>query len=165
MLNLDLRTIILMSGILAVLLAVVMLSVRLSHGKTLKGLGQWAVAPLLVSVATFLLGARGQIPDFISILGANVLLLAGVLLFHFGTRSFFELRPSYRFWLPIMLLALPLLATGPCLITAEQSLINGFFDAVTPLLIQQVSEELGVTSTTGTVPTTGGTTGFPTSPI
>ena len=109
MLNLDLRTIVLMSGILALLLAVVMLLVRLSHPKALKGLGFWAAAPVLVAAATFLFGARGQIPDFISILGANVLLLAGVLLFHFGTRSFFELRPSYRFWLPIMLLALPLL--------------------------------------------------------
>lgn len=109
MLNLDLRTIILMSGILAVLLAVVMWLVRLSHAKTLKGLGYWAVAPMLVSVAMFLLGARGQIPDAISILGANVLLLAGVLLFHFGTQRFFELRPSYRFWLPVMLAAFPLL--------------------------------------------------------
>jgi hypothetical protein len=60
----------------------------------------------------------------------------------------------------LLLLALPLLATGPCLITAEQSLINGFFDAVTPLLIEQFSQELGATSTTDIVPTTGGTTGF-----
>ena len=107
MLNLDLRTIIVMSGILAILLAVVMLFVRLNHPKTLQGLGYWVVAPVLVSAATFLLGARGQIPDFISVLGANVLLLAGVLLFHFGTRRFFDLPPAYRFWLPIMLLALP----------------------------------------------------------
>jgi hypothetical protein len=41
-------------------------------------------------------------------------------------------------------LALPLLATGPCLTTAEQSVINGFFDAVTPLLIDYVANELGV---------------------
>jgi len=107
MLNLDLRTIILMSGILAILLAVVMLFVRLNHPKTLKGLGSWAVAPVLVSAATFLFGARGAIPDFISVLGANVLLLAGVLLFHFGSRQFFDLQPGYRFWLPIMLAALP----------------------------------------------------------
>ncbi len=63
----------------------------------------------------------------------------------------------------LVVLALPLLLTGPCLVTAQQSLINGFFDAVTPLLIQAVSEELGVTSTTEIVPTTGGTTGIPTS--
>lgn len=109
MLNLDLRTIILMSGILAVLLAVVMLFVRLGYPRTLKGLGYWAVAPLLVAVATFLFGARGQIPDPISIIGANVLLLAGILLFLFGTQLFFGLRASYRFWLPLMAVLLPVL--------------------------------------------------------
>jgi len=55
----------------------------------------------------------------------------------------------------LLLLGLPLLATGPCLLTAEQSLINGFFDAVTPLLIQWYSDQLGVTSTTELVPLTG----------
>jgi hypothetical protein len=63
----------------------------------------------------------------------------------------------------LLLLGLPLLATGPCLITAEQSLVNGFFDAVTPLLIQWYSDQLGVTSTTAFTPTADGTTGFPTS--
>ncbi len=102
MLNLDLRTIILMSGILAVLLSVVMVFVRLSYPSSLRGLGYWAVAPMLVSAATFLFGARGQIPDVISVLGANVLLLAGVLMFHFGSQLFFDLRPTYRFWLLVL---------------------------------------------------------------
>jgi diguanylate cyclase (GGDEF)-like protein len=109
MLNLDLRTIILMSGILAVLLSMVMLFVRLSYPRTLKGLGMWVVAPMLVAMATFLFGARGQIPDVVSVLGANIMLLVGVLLFHFGSQRFFELRPSYRFWLLVLAAALPLM--------------------------------------------------------
>ena len=62
------------------------------------------------------------------------------------------------FWRHAALAALlvPLLATGPCLTTAEQSIINGFFDAVTPLLVERVSEELGVTTTADLVPPTGG---------
>lgn len=109
MLNLDLRTVILMGGVLALLLSVVMLFVRLSYPRTLKGLGYWAVAPLLVAVATFLFGARGLIPDAISIIGANVLLLAGVLLFHFGSQRFFDQQPSFRFWLPLLAALFPVL--------------------------------------------------------
>jgi len=99
MLNLDLRTIVLMSGILALLLTAVMLSVRRSYPRTVQGLGYWALAPLLVAVATFLFGARGQIPDWMSVVGANVLLLGGVLLFHFGSQQFFGQPPAYRRWL------------------------------------------------------------------
>jgi hypothetical protein len=56
-----------------------------------------------------------------------------------------------------LVLALPLLATGPCLLTAEQALINGFFDAVTPMLVDRFASELGVTpsETPGTTTSTG----------
>ena len=54
------------------------------------------------------------------------------------------------------LVALPLLATGPCLTIAQQSVINGFFNAVTPELVDQARTTLGLlpavttgTSTTG----------------
>ncbi len=109
MLNLDLRTIVLMSGILALLLSVVMLFVQRSYPQTLHGLGHWALGPVLVAVSSFLFAARGQIPDLVSIVGANVLLLGGVLLFHFGSRLFFGLQPGYRLWLTVLALTLPLL--------------------------------------------------------
>ena len=109
MLNLDLRTIVVISGILALLLAVVMLLLRLSYPRSIKGLGYWVLAPLLVGLATFLLAARGRIPDLPSVVGANLSLLVGVLLFHFGTQRFFDLKPSYRLWVPVMLAVLPLL--------------------------------------------------------
>lgn len=109
MLNLDLRTIIFMSGILAMLLSLVMLLVRLSYPRTLKGLGYWILAPLLVAASTFLFGLRGQIPDLLSIVGANVLLVEGILLIHFGSQLFFGLRPGYRIWYPLLALLLPVL--------------------------------------------------------
>jgi hypothetical protein len=50
------------------------------------------------------------------------------------------------------LAALPLLTTGPCLTIANQSAINGFFNAVTPLLVDAARNALGLTptGTTGT---------------
>jgi hypothetical protein len=40
----------------------------------------------------------------------------------------------------------PLLSTGTCVEIATESTIEGFFNAVTPLLVERVSEELGVTT-------------------
>jgi hypothetical protein len=68
-----------------------------------------------------------------------------------GTRK----QRRFKRGVAMLLLGLPLLVTGPCLLTAEQSVINGFFDAVTPLLIQWYSDQLGVTSATDTAPLTG----------
>ncbi len=46
----------------------------------------------------------------------------------------------------LVVLALPLLTTGTCLDIAQESLIDGFFDAVTPHLVDQAEEGLGLTS-------------------
>lgn len=44
---------------------------------------------------------------------------------------------------------LPLLATGPCLSIAQESAIAGFFKALTPLLVEQLKDHLGVQDTGG----------------
>jgi hypothetical protein len=40
-----------------------------------------------------LLGARGILPDFITVVAGNLFLIAGVCLFSIGTRRFFALNP------------------------------------------------------------------------
>jgi diguanylate cyclase (GGDEF)-like protein len=106
---LDLRTVVLISGILALLVLVVMVFVRVSVPRSIRGLGHWALAALLAAVAIFLFGARGQLSDWVTIVGANVLLMAAVLLFYFGSQRFFGLPPGYRFWLPVLAALVPLL--------------------------------------------------------
>lgn len=110
MIGLDLRTIIIMSGVLGLLLSVVMLSLRLSYPPSIKGLALWAAGPAFTFAATLLLGWRGQIPDAVSIIGANVLLLTGVSLFYLGTQRFFGLAASYRRWLGLVVATVPFLA-------------------------------------------------------
>lgn len=109
MLNLDLRTIVVMTGAVGVLLALVMLALRLSYPRHIKGLGMWSLGLGLIGLAAFLFSARGSVPDSVSILAANISLMAGVLLLFFGTQRFFELAPSYRIWVPLMVVALPFL--------------------------------------------------------
>jgi len=110
MMGLDLRSIILMSGIMGLLLSVVMLFLRLSYPKSIRGLGWWAAAPVVSFVSALLFAMRGQIPDAVSVVAANFLLLTGVAMFYFGTRHFFGLAPAYLSRMGLILAALPVLA-------------------------------------------------------
>lgn len=109
MMVLDLRSIIIMSGIIGLLLSVVMLFLRLGYPRSIQGLGWWTAAPVVSFVSTLLFAARGHIPDLVSIIAANGLLLTGVAMFHFGARQFFGLAPAYRSRMGLILAILPLL--------------------------------------------------------
>lgn len=109
MFQLDLRSIILMSGIMSLLLSVVMLFLRRSYPIAIKGLGAWAAAPAIIFVSTLLFGARGAMPDLFSVIVANLLLLTGLSVFYFGSQLFFGLPPSWRFWMGAILATAPVL--------------------------------------------------------
>ncbi len=110
MMGLDLRSIILMSGIIGLLLAMVLMFLRLSYPKSIKGLGWWAAAPAVCFLSALLFAARGQIPDLVSVVAANGLLLTGIAMFHFGARHFFGLAPAYWSRMGLILAVLPVLA-------------------------------------------------------
>ena len=109
MMGLDLRSIILLSGIMGLLLAVVFLFLRLSYPRSIQGLGWWAAAPVASFVSTLRFAARGQIPVLVSVVAANGLLLTGIAMFYFGARHFFGLAPAYLSRIGLILAALPLL--------------------------------------------------------
>jgi len=138
MIGLDLRTIIFMSGILALLLSVVLLFLSFSNPKSITGLTLWAAAPAFSFAAALLLSWRGQIPDAASIVGANVLMLTGVVLFYWGTQRFFGLAPSYRRWLGVIVATIPFLVWYGLLepsFTARVMLMTGLWFGLTCLMI------------------------------
>jgi len=49
-------------------------------------------------------------------------------------------------WLVATTLSLPLLQSGSCVEILERSLINGFFQAITPMLQQNAETALGLES-------------------
>lgn len=98
MLNLDPRSIILLAGIMALLMSVVLFFLRRNYPPSIKGLTEWAAAPALIFISTLLLGARGIIPDFLSVVIGNLVLLIGITVLYFGTQRFFGVAPSVRFW-------------------------------------------------------------------
>ncbi|MDP1610812.1 MAG: GGDEF domain-containing protein [Sulfuritalea sp.] len=106
MFGLDVRSIILLAGVMSLLMGVVLFFLRRNYPPSIKGLGEWAAAPPVIFVATVTFAARGVIPVVFSIMLANLLLFAGTSLFYFGSQRFFGLKPSIRFWSSLSLLTM-----------------------------------------------------------
>ncbi|OHC68213.1 MAG: hypothetical protein A3H93_12140 [Rhodocyclales bacterium RIFCSPLOWO2_02_FULL_63_24] len=110
MFGLDVRSVILIAGIMSLLMAVVLFFLRRNYPPSIKGLSEWAAAPAVLFGATLLFGARGAIPDLFSMVVANLLLFGGTSLLYFGSQRFFGLPPAIRLWSGLMLLTLTPLA-------------------------------------------------------
>ena len=77
--NLDPRSMIAMAGFMSAIMAIVLLFMRRYYPPSIRGVGAWAAAPLLWLVSTVLFGARGLIPDWLSLVLANQLLVLGTV--------------------------------------------------------------------------------------
>jgi HD-GYP domain-containing protein (c-di-GMP phosphodiesterase class II) len=58
--------------------------------KYVKGIGYWATALLLQTFGFLLIGIRGILPDFITIVLSNVCIVFGIFLMHLGFKVFVE---------------------------------------------------------------------------
>jgi len=107
--SIDVRTVILLAGIMGGMMSVVLFFMRRNYPPTIRGLGEWATASALIFVSTLLLGARDAIPDLFSVVAGNMLLLAGLALFHVGSQRFLALPPWTRLWAGLILASLPVM--------------------------------------------------------
>lgn len=98
MFGIDARSVVLITGLMGLLMAVVLYFLRRNYPPSIQGLGEWAAAPAVLFVATLLFGARGAIPNVFSIVLANLLLFGGTALFYFGSQRFFGIAPTVKFW-------------------------------------------------------------------
>ena len=98
MLNLDPRTIILLAGVMGALMSVVLFFLRRNYPPSIKGLGEWSAAAAIIFVSTLLFGTRGVVPDFFSVVVANLVLLTGLSLLYVGSQRFLGMSPSIRLW-------------------------------------------------------------------
>lgn len=111
--NLDPRTIVFLTGAMGALMAVVLYSLHLGHRASIRGLKDWAAAPLVIFLSTLLLGLRGIAPDWVTIVLANLMLFGGGLLMLTGSHKFLD-RPLPPWVLPAVLLgvSIPLIWWG-----------------------------------------------------
>lgn len=103
--SLDLRSIILLAGFMGALMTVVLFALRRTFPPSIRGIEHWAGGAALLFAAAALIGARGAIPDFLSIFAANLCLVGGAGLLLIGNQRFFDLPDSAR-WIAGLLAAL-----------------------------------------------------------
>jgi diguanylate cyclase (GGDEF)-like protein len=96
MLNLDSRTIVVITAILGPVMALVLLSLRRNYPGSVKGLGWWATGTFLLFGGILLIAARGRIADFLSIPIGALLLMAGHAAWVAGTEKFMGLPLSVK---------------------------------------------------------------------
>jgi diguanylate cyclase (GGDEF)-like protein len=98
MTNLDPRSMIALAGFMSALMAIVLACMRRYYPPHIRGLGAWAMAPLLWLASTALFSVREWIPDWMGLVGANTLLILGTITYYMGTRAFLGHRHAWRVW-------------------------------------------------------------------
>jgi diguanylate cyclase (GGDEF)-like protein len=81
----DLRTFILINGIMAILMALVLMFQSRTYPKNILGLREWAAGQFTAFVSTVLFALQGVLPPLWSSALANVLLISAELLLLYGT--------------------------------------------------------------------------------
>lgn len=94
----DLRTVILLAGAMGALMAVVTWFMRRSYPRSIDGLGQWSAGQAIIFLSTLLFGTRGMLPELITVVAANLLLITGVTLLYLGSKRFFCVPAQPQRW-------------------------------------------------------------------
>ncbi len=76
------------SCVMALAMSGVLLIIAKTYPKNIRGLKEWGLAVLVTALSLPFFIARGIIPDLLSIVVANLMLLVGFMLMNHGTRKF-----------------------------------------------------------------------------
>lgn len=102
--ELDLRTIVFCTGLAQLVNVGATTWLAYIHRSTVRGPTWWAIGIAFVAAGYFLLLPRGILPDFLTIVCANSLLVAGLLCLLTGLERFRRRRLRRRWWLVILTL-------------------------------------------------------------
>ena len=89
----DPRTIVLLSGVMGGLMAVILYFLKRSYPPSFKGLGDWSFGTSLLFFGGLAAASRGKSHVLVSITLANLLIFLGVYMQFVGTQRFFNLVP------------------------------------------------------------------------
>lgn len=84
----DPRSVILLAGIMGIVMAVVVFFMRRSYPSSIRGLREWAWAPLVAFASTMLFSARSVLPDLMTVVLANMVLFQACILYYSGSQQF-----------------------------------------------------------------------------
>lgn len=102
MISIDPRTVILLAGVMSGLMSLVLYALKRSYPASIRGLGEWSAALLLVFVGTALAAGHGKLPDVVSISIGRLLLVSGLYLTYVGSQRFFGVTPRVLPWMALI---------------------------------------------------------------
>lgn len=97
--DIELHSAMLLSSALLGMMSVVLFFLRNSYPSSVRGIGEWALALAMVFVGNALFGFRDQLPDFLTTVAANALVMIGLTTLYFGTQLHFDHPIPIRGWL------------------------------------------------------------------
>jgi diguanylate cyclase (GGDEF)-like protein len=95
---LDPRSVIVLAGIMGLTMALVVFFMRRSYPPSIRGLGDWALAPLVAFASTMMFAVRDLLPDFVTVVVANFTLFQACILYYAGSQKFLLGRSDTRGW-------------------------------------------------------------------
>jgi len=84
----DIKTIFIVSTLIYFLLTILIISLWRQNKNRNKGIGFWVIHFILLTIAQVLIAMRGVIPDILSIVLANALVILGVIFLYAGLNQF-----------------------------------------------------------------------------
>ena len=96
-----------MSGLLTLLMGAMLLLMRRGYPASIHGLQEWAIGLILTFVGTVLASVYGKVPDFITTVFGNALVLYSTALVYAGSQRFLGQPTTHRFWGLLVLACVP----------------------------------------------------------
>lgn len=100
--HIDPRTVLLLSGVTSAFMAIILFSLKRNYPSSIKGLGEWAIALVLVAAGSLLGFGLGLLPTVLSTTIPRILLPAGLLVVYVGTQRFFGVTPRFKPWIVLI---------------------------------------------------------------
>ena len=94
--ELDPRSLIFVAGLLGLLCSAILFMMRRSFPPTIGGLVYWSWGLFDMVLASSLFGLTGYLPESLSVVVANAMLVGGIMSFYAGFRHFAGLPPRHR---------------------------------------------------------------------
>jgi diguanylate cyclase (GGDEF)-like protein len=95
----DTRTVFMLCGAMGAMMALVLYSLKRNYPPSIKGLGEWSAALMMMFLAGLLTALRGLAPDLLAISTSNVVFFVGLYWGYVGTQRFFGHAPRHMPWL------------------------------------------------------------------
>ncbi len=151
MFTFDLRSFIALGSVMAMLMALVLLLMRLQYPAHIRGLANWAAAPVLWFLASILFATRDALHPMLTIVGANLAIMLGSLMFYAGCQRFLDHAPQWRVWMACLVGAALVFVwftfqqpNYPARLVVFTVLMMGIYGANLRFLVQHADQRLPV---------------------